>query len=86
MDRVKCATLCSRNVHKARELEQLLPGWTIQPLEADEWPPEMGETYYENAHAKAEHGRRAERIGRRCTVVLRGNRMVQTAVHQQNGR
>jgi XTP/dITP diphosphohydrolase len=36
----------------------LLPGWTIQPLEADEWPAEVGETYYENARAKAELGRR----------------------------
>jgi XTP/dITP diphosphohydrolase len=52
------ATLCSRNAHKARELERLLPGWTIQPLRADEWPPEVGETYYENARAKAELGRR----------------------------
>ena len=52
------ATLCSRNAHKAKELEQLLPGWTIEPLDADEWPPEMGETYYENARAKAEFGRR----------------------------
>lgn len=51
------ATLCSRNAHKARELEQLLPGWTIQTLEADEWPPEVGATYYENARAKAEFGR-----------------------------
>ncbi|HSX21699.1 MAG TPA: non-canonical purine NTP pyrophosphatase [Gaiellaceae bacterium] len=52
------ATLCSRNAHKARELEQLLPGWTIQPLDTDEWPPEVGETYYENARAKADFGRR----------------------------
>jgi XTP/dITP diphosphohydrolase len=50
--------LCSRNAHKARELEQLFPGWTIQPLDADEWPAEVGETYYENARAKAEFGRR----------------------------
>jgi len=27
------AVLCSRNRHKARELERLLPGWTIEPLE-----------------------------------------------------
>ena len=51
------AVLCSRNAHKAKELEQLLPGWTIEPLDADEWPPEVGETYYENARAKAEFGR-----------------------------
>ena len=52
------ATLCSSNAHKAEELGRLLPGWTIQPLDTDEWPPEVGETYYENARAKAEHGRR----------------------------
>jgi XTP/dITP diphosphohydrolase len=51
------ATLASRNANKARELERLLPGWTIRPLEADEWPPEVGETYYENALAKARFGR-----------------------------
>jgi XTP/dITP diphosphohydrolase len=52
------ATLCSRNGHKARELERLLPGWTIDLLGADEFPPEEGATYYENARAKAEFGRR----------------------------
>ena len=43
------ATLGSRNPHKARELERLLPGWTIVRLEADDWPPETGATYLENA-------------------------------------
>jgi XTP/dITP diphosphohydrolase len=57
MVRVK-ATLCSRNEGKARELERLLPGWTIEALAADEFPPEEGETYYDNARAKAEFGRR----------------------------
>jgi XTP/dITP diphosphohydrolase len=52
------ATLCSRNAHKAQELERLLPGWTIEPLHVDEWPAEVGETYVENARAKAEYGRR----------------------------
>jgi len=52
------ARLCSRNEHKARELEALLPGWTIELLEAEEFPPEEGATYYENARAKAEFGRR----------------------------
>jgi XTP/dITP diphosphohydrolase len=51
------ANLCSRNEHKARELERLLPGWRIAPLDADEYPPEEGETYYENARAKARFGR-----------------------------
>jgi len=51
------ARLCSRNEHKARELEALLPGWTIELLEAEEFPPEDGATYYDNARAKAELGR-----------------------------
>jgi XTP/dITP diphosphohydrolase len=51
------AVLCSRNRHKARELEALLPGWTIEPLAADDYPPETGTTYYENARAKAVFGR-----------------------------
>jgi XTP/dITP diphosphohydrolase len=48
--------LASRNAHKARELEALLPGWTVEPLDADDYPPETGETYYENARAKALFG------------------------------
>jgi XTP/dITP diphosphohydrolase len=51
------ATLCSRNAHKARELERLLPGWEIEPLAADDYPPETGATYYENASIKAAFGR-----------------------------
>ena len=31
MDRI-AACLCSRNAHKARELESLMPGWSIEPL------------------------------------------------------
>ena len=51
------AVLCSRNPHKARELERLLPGWSIEPLERDDYPPETGATYYENAALKAAFGR-----------------------------
>ena len=51
------ALLCSRNAHKARELERLLPGWEIEPLDAGEWPDEVGATYEENARAKARFGR-----------------------------
>jgi XTP/dITP diphosphohydrolase len=51
------AVLASRNAHKARELEQLLPGWTIAPLDVEGWPEETGETYYENALGKAQFGR-----------------------------
>jgi XTP/dITP diphosphohydrolase len=47
------AILASRNAHKARELEALLPGWTIEPLDRDDYPPETGATYYENAVRKA---------------------------------
>jgi XTP/dITP diphosphohydrolase len=51
------AQLASRNPNKARELERLLPGWAIGVLDADDYPPETGATYYENARAKAEFGR-----------------------------
>jgi XTP/dITP diphosphohydrolase len=51
------AVLCSRNPHKARELERLLPGWTLEPLDRDDYPPETGDTYYENAALKARFGR-----------------------------
>jgi XTP/dITP diphosphohydrolase len=51
------ARLASRNPNKARELERLLPGWTISPLEAGGYPPEDGETYYDNARTKAVFGR-----------------------------
>jgi XTP/dITP diphosphohydrolase len=50
-------TLCSRNRHKARELETLLPGWTLEPLDRDDYPPETGATYYENAALKGRFGR-----------------------------
>jgi len=51
------AFLCSRNPNKARELERLLPGWRVIPLEADGYPEETGSTYYENARGKALFGR-----------------------------
>jgi XTP/dITP diphosphohydrolase len=51
------AVLCSRNPHKARELERLLPGWTIEPLGADGYPSETGRTYHDNARIKAAYGR-----------------------------
>ena len=62
MGRLK-ATLASRNPNKARELERLLPGWTIAPLETDDYPPETGETYYDNARLKASFGRAHEWAG-----------------------
>jgi XTP/dITP diphosphohydrolase len=50
------AALASTNAHKAAELEQVLPGWRIEVLEAD-YPPEIGDTFEENALAKARFGR-----------------------------
>jgi XTP/dITP diphosphohydrolase len=55
------AAFASRNLDKARELEDLLPGWQIELLEVDEFPPEVGETYYENARDKARFGRALEK-------------------------
>jgi XTP/dITP diphosphohydrolase len=51
------AKLASRNEHKLRELQEALPDWDLSLLEADEYPPEEGATYYENALAKARYGR-----------------------------
>ena len=50
--------LCSGNAHKLEELRAALPGWELQLLGADDYPPETGASYYENAVAKARHGRR----------------------------
>ena len=57
MDGVVRAVLASANPGKARELERLLPGWEIAVLDRDDYPPEDGETYYENALGKARFGR-----------------------------
>jgi len=51
------ARLASRNEHKARELERLLPGWKIELLAAEDYPREEGKSYYENARRKARFGR-----------------------------
>src|SRR3954454_15152822 len=55
------ATLCSRNAHKAKEMEALLPGWEIVPLLDDDYPEETGDTYVENARIKARFGH--DRVG-----------------------
>jgi XTP/dITP diphosphohydrolase len=55
--RVIRASLVSKNAHKARELAVLMPGWEIVPTLATELPDEVGETFYENARAKARFGR-----------------------------
>ena len=51
------ARLASQNAHKLEELRAALPDWRLELLGADEFPPEDGETYYENARGKAEFGR-----------------------------
>ena len=55
MEPVK-ATLATSNAHKAFELAKVLPGWEIVTLDAD-YPEEVGETFEENALAKAQFGR-----------------------------
>ena len=51
------ALLASANENKLRELRQALDGWSLELLDAQEYPPEEGETYFENARGKAEFGR-----------------------------
>jgi XTP/dITP diphosphohydrolase len=48
--------LASRNAHKARELAAVLPGWEVEPLGL-ELPPETGDSFLENARAKARFAR-----------------------------
>jgi XTP/dITP diphosphohydrolase len=54
------ATLVSKNAHKAGELAVLMPGWAVEPIDVDELPEETGETFYENARAKAAFGREVD--------------------------
>jgi XTP/dITP diphosphohydrolase len=58
VDRLKAA-LASRNEHKRRELAALLPGWEIELADVDDYPPEEGPAYVDNARAKARVGRAA---------------------------
>ena len=51
------AEIVSQNPHKLRELAVLLPGWDLRATGAAELPEETGETFYENALAKARFGR-----------------------------
>ena len=51
------AKLASHNENKLRELAHVLDGWELGLLEAADYPPEDGATYYENARGKAEFGR-----------------------------
>jgi len=49
--------LCSRNPNKLEELRAALAGWEVEFLDADDYPPEDGDTYYANARGKALYGR-----------------------------
>jgi len=50
-------TLCSANPGKLREMQEALPGWSIEPLDATGYPVEDGATYLDNARIKARFGR-----------------------------
>jgi XTP/dITP diphosphohydrolase len=50
------AKLASQNENKLRELRHAMPGWELELLDADDYPPETGPTYYENALGKARYG------------------------------
>ncbi len=54
------ARLASRNQGKLRELRALLPAWEIEPLDANDYPPEDGATYADNARTKARFARTLE--------------------------
>ena len=58
------ARLASRNAHKLEELRAALPDWELALLETSEpFPDEVGASYYENARAKADFGRRVGEPG-----------------------
>ena len=58
------ARLASGNAHKLDELRAALPDWEVELLETSEpFPDEVGESYQENARAKAEFGRRVGEPG-----------------------
>jgi XTP/dITP diphosphohydrolase len=50
------AKLASQNENKLRELRDAMPGWELELLDAHDYPPEDGATYYENALGKARYG------------------------------
>jgi len=53
------ARLASGNPHKLVELRRALAGWEIELVADNDFPPEDGSTYEENARGKALHGRRS---------------------------
>ena len=59
MSDIQCArtiALASGNSNKAREWEVLLGEWNVRTLDMSSAPPEIGETFWENAIAKARYG------------------------------
>jgi XTP/dITP diphosphohydrolase len=72
----RLARLSSKNEGKLRELRAALPEWEIELLGADDYPPETGETYYDNARAKADFGRSIDPdvwvIGEDSGIEVRG--------------
>jgi XTP/dITP diphosphohydrolase len=54
------AKLASKNEHKLAELSRALQGWELELLDAEEFPPEEGASYLENARAKARFGRHVD--------------------------
>lgn len=57
----------TQNENKVRELRAALPGWDVEPIGPLDPPEETGESFYENARAKARFGR--ERIEREAWAV-----------------
>lgn len=51
------ARLASSNEHKLAELRRALPGWEIELVDDQGFPPEDGDSYAANARGKALHGR-----------------------------
>jgi XTP/dITP diphosphohydrolase len=51
--------LASRNAGKLRELRALLPEWELEPADVSSIGEEVGETFRDNARAKAEFARAA---------------------------
>lgn len=47
----------TQNENKVRELRAALPGWNVEPIGPLTPPEETGESFYENARAKARFGR-----------------------------
>lgn len=50
-------TLCSANPGKLTEMQEALPEWSIEALDATAYPVEDGATYLDNARIKARFGR-----------------------------